>query len=188
VPNAVCSLETGNCEPLATTTTTTSTTTTTLPDSDHDGVIDGEDNCVDLYNPSQGDRDVDGIGDACDPKPFDCQMEVDAAGYPVLLGEDISSQECSDLIGRYASEGEVCFTTCIQGIYLTRTAGEITQTCCGGVIVEKFPCTDCPGQNPVCPDPAEVCGTTQTSPDQFFKPIAYTWSPLLKYLNIFFRL
>jgi hypothetical protein len=111
-------------------------------------------------------------------------MEVENAGYSILLGEGVSKQECENLIGRY--EGEACYTTCIEGVYLTRTAGEITQTCCGGVIIEKFPCSDCPGQNPVCPEPVEVCGFEQASPDQFFKPIAYTWSPLLKYLHLGF--
>ncbi len=36
-----------------------------LVDVDGDGVLDGIDNCLDTYNPSQADRDNDGIGDAC---------------------------------------------------------------------------------------------------------------------------
>ena len=35
-------------------------------DTDCDGVSDSEDNCPDVYNPFQGDRDDNGIGDACD--------------------------------------------------------------------------------------------------------------------------
>ena len=38
-------------------------------DRDHDGVLDGDDNCPDTPNPDQADRDGDGAGDACDPCP-----------------------------------------------------------------------------------------------------------------------
>lgn len=37
------------------------------PDDDDDGVLDGLDNCVSLYNPEQDDYDNDGLGDGCDP-------------------------------------------------------------------------------------------------------------------------
>mgnify|MGYP000657498451 CR=1 FL=1 len=36
-------------------------------DSDSDGVLDSIDNCVNIYNPEQVDKDSDLIGDACDP-------------------------------------------------------------------------------------------------------------------------
>ena len=36
------------------------------PDTDGDGVIDSEDNCVDVANADQADLDNDGIGDVCD--------------------------------------------------------------------------------------------------------------------------
>jgi hypothetical protein len=37
-----------------------------VPDSDGDGVFDGEDNCPSVPNPDQTDTDGDGKGDACD--------------------------------------------------------------------------------------------------------------------------
>ncbi|WP_228852397.1 pectinesterase family protein [Aegicerativicinus sediminis] len=40
-------------------------------DSDFDGVVDSEDNCVDTYNPDQADFDNDGIGDVCEDSDGD---------------------------------------------------------------------------------------------------------------------
>ena len=37
------------------------------PDIDDDGILNGEDNCIDIYNPGQEDYDNDLIGDLCDP-------------------------------------------------------------------------------------------------------------------------
>ncbi len=36
------------------------------PDADQDGILTGEDNCPNDYNPSQTDSDNDNIGDVCD--------------------------------------------------------------------------------------------------------------------------
>ena len=36
-------------------------------DVDEDGILDSDDNCVDIANPDQTDIDLDGDGDACDP-------------------------------------------------------------------------------------------------------------------------
>jgi hypothetical protein len=37
------------------------------PDTDGDGIVDGDDNCPNTQNPDQADLDNDGIGNACDP-------------------------------------------------------------------------------------------------------------------------
>jgi hypothetical protein len=38
-----------------------------VPDSDKDGIPDPKDNCVNVANPDQADRDRNGVGDACEP-------------------------------------------------------------------------------------------------------------------------
>src|SRR5688572_12121322 len=38
-------------------------------DTDGDGVVDAEDNCLGYPNPDQDDEDADGAGDVCDPCP-----------------------------------------------------------------------------------------------------------------------
>lgn len=40
----------------------------TAKDSDKDGISDDSDNCKNIQNKSQSDKDGDGLGDACDPK------------------------------------------------------------------------------------------------------------------------
>jgi uncharacterized repeat protein (TIGR03806 family) len=47
-------------------------------DSEDDGIADEVDNCPDVANPGQGDRDGDGTGDACDP-----DILPDLVGSPI---------------------------------------------------------------------------------------------------------
>lgn len=72
-----------------------------LPDADGDGATDYVDNCPDLSNVSQSDRDADGVGDACDAEPqcvaggTDGILEIppvafDATGFSVAGWTDSS--------------------------------------------------------------------------------------------------
>lgn len=53
---------------------------TPLPDSDMDGVLNGDDNCSDTPNPLQEDTDSDGTGDLCDDCPNDSTDSCDPMG------------------------------------------------------------------------------------------------------------
>lgn len=48
-------------------------------DTDFDGVVDGSDNCPDVFNPDQADTDGNGVGDACEPPP---PADADGDGVP----------------------------------------------------------------------------------------------------------
>ena len=47
-----------------------------LADSDMDGVVDGDDNCIITPNPNQHDGNMDGAGDACDANDFAASIAV----------------------------------------------------------------------------------------------------------------
>ncbi|MFO0747359.1 MAG: hypothetical protein U1F43_17080, partial [Myxococcota bacterium] len=66
---------------------------TVVPDPDDDGVDVCRDNCPDDPNPDQLDSDDDGLGDACDPSPFDGMQVI----YLVVSdddGHEVGSVRC----------------------------------------------------------------------------------------------
>ena len=68
-------MSTGDMSTGDTSTDDTSTDDTSTDDTDTDGSANDEDNCPDIYNPTQSDIDNNGIGDACEP-------DDDADGIP----------------------------------------------------------------------------------------------------------
>ena len=59
-------------------------------DTDGDGAPDDADNCVNASNPNQADSDRDGIGDRCDPDPYDASLTglgTVVARVPTPLGD-----------------------------------------------------------------------------------------------------
>ncbi len=51
-------------------------------DTDGDGVLDSQDNCIFIPNPNQADADADGVGDLCDPTPNGPDNDPDGDGVP----------------------------------------------------------------------------------------------------------
>jgi len=60
------------------------------PDIDDDGVLNADDNCIDIFNPGQEDSDGDLIGDVCDPCDNlvyvmgNISGDTDSSGEPVI--------------------------------------------------------------------------------------------------------
>jgi hypothetical protein len=87
----------------------------TASDADGDGVADSCDNCPDVYNPGQEDRNGDGIGDACS----------DECAEAFTCGENAADYEC------YPGAGAGCFCVeSIEGGLFCHT----TQACSGTVL------------------------------------------------------
>ena len=91
------------------------------PDIDGDGVMNGEDNCIDIWNPLQEDEDLDNIGDYCDPCNNlvyvlgNISGDVDELGNPIInifdvlklsdyLSDGISTV-CQDAVSNFNQQG-----------------------------------------------------------------------------------
>lgn len=112
-------------------------------DSDcHDGVCRGKCKCV--Y-----------------PPELDCEDICGATSGADMLEQGLSSaSSCGGLLpAEYPSQ--TCYTTCRYSYFYKEENEAGMDSCCCGM-VKRFPCTDCPGENPVCPGES-VC--SQNAPN-----------------------
>ncbi|MDO8340174.1 MAG: thrombospondin type 3 repeat-containing protein [Candidatus Burarchaeum sp.] len=123
-------------------------------DPDSDGLGSACDNCPNAANPSQEDNDGDGIGSACDDVPVSCVAEKPPL-YPniVAQGKDLTEAQCNAYL---EVPTENCKTLCVYVSYKSWDWGVNKYACCYRD-VDRYPCTDCPGEYPSCPDPDIYC-------------------------------
>ncbi len=74
------------------------TGTVVAPDSDGDGVPDGEDNCPDDDNPGQEDTDGDGVGDACENDPPTIAVNGETDLLQIVHDYNEGSSPCQEVI------------------------------------------------------------------------------------------
>jgi len=104
----------------------------------------------------ESDNDCDGgVCSYCQcvyPPELDCDKVCGATTGADLFGSDVTSSECGELVEYDTPE---CTTTCTYAKFYSSSNAAGTSTCCCGA-VKYFDCTDCPGQNPQCPD-SSIC-------------------------------
>jgi hypothetical protein len=98
---------------------------------------------------------VDGAGSSncgkdsdCQPPVLDCPAYCKGQGYSQSLGSQYaSSAACKDAAAETAAQ---CTTACIYTKFYSASNQAGATTCCCKAKY-TYPCTDCPGQNPYCP-------------------------------------
>ncbi len=113
-----------------------------------DGNLDTGEECE--YDEDCGTGGVCSSGCTCVyPPELDCPEICSEMGLPIVIGHGYpDSGECAEAA---SEEPTTCYTTCIKsGFYRVDNIAGWDSCCCKKK--EMFPCDDCPGQNPVCPE------------------------------------
>jgi len=111
------------------------------------GVIDAGEECEDHSDCSE-EQACGGNCRCVDPPSLDCEYICGQMNLPIILGHGYATVEAC---GEAAEEDPTpCHTTCIKyGFERIDNIAGWDSCCCKKR--ELFPCSDCPGQNPVCP-------------------------------------
>lgn len=129
-----------------------------------DGNVDSGEQCDPQAYPSGCDYSgVCGSGCRCVyPPTVNCDsICAEMPGTTNFGGGYSSAQTCSAGVGDYYGITN-CYTTCAYaGYYKTTNIAGSASCCCG--MEKMFSCDDCPGQNPVCPDPEVICTENEPS-------------------------
>ncbi len=113
-------------------------------DADLDGVDDGFDNCVGVYNFEQRDFDGDGVGDACDACPLDPN---DVCSASDLDGDGLANS--AELFTVNSNDNYSCAVTyqeaatcgdCLLGATCNKTIPEVTELAFPNKFPDNIPC------------------------------------------------
>ncbi len=101
------------------------------------------------------------------PPDLDCKYICAQTQGAELIEQGLSSEAlCGEEVKDYY-EPITCKTTCrYSWFYRVDNIAGYDSCCCGAV--KRFDCSDCPGQNPQCPDPNQVC--TANAPSWYSPP------------------
>jgi len=105
------------------------------------------------------------VDDDCvevEPPNLDCESICAQIPGADFLAQGLSSSTaCKNALPDFYPS-TTCYTTCRYPWFnrVDNIAGY--DSCCCGV-VKRFPCDDCPGQNPQCPDPNDICAANEPS-------------------------
>jgi hypothetical protein len=98
-----------------------------------------------------------GEGEACgscrcvSPPVLDCDAICGATEGADVVAQGVGSRdECAELIEEYY-DSPSCYLTCTYFWHYQKDNAAGYDSCCCGM-AKRFACTDCPGQDPQCPD------------------------------------
>ena len=134
-------------------------TTPTGPDTDSDGIIDVEDNCLAIANEDQADADDDGIGDICDSTP---NGGTDTDGDNIL--DDVDNCPAIANAGQLDTDGDGDGDACDTDIDGDGLANDAPDNCPAIANADQLD-TDDDGAGDVCDADIDDDGVDNDAPD-----------------------
>jgi|GEM_PF-4367522 len=111
------------------------------------GVLDAGEQCEKNSDCSEG-QACGGNCKCVNPPSLNCDYICGQMGLPIILGHGYPTADACGAAA--AEEATTCYTTCIKyGFERVDNIAGWDSCCCKKK--EMFPCSDCPGTNPVCP-------------------------------------
>ncbi len=111
------------------------------------GVLDAGEECERDSDCSE-EQACGGNCQCVDPPSLNCDYICGQMGLPIIIGHGYPNADACAAAA--AEEATTCYTKCIKsGFYRVDNIAGWDSCCCKKK--EMFPCSDCPGTNPVCP-------------------------------------